>query len=100
MRRIERAIVDEAAGPDRIFFGGVSMRFGLGFMLSDSANRYSRLSPNPRVFGHTGTGGSLGMADPDAKIGVGFTMNLMRAGLVTAGASAATMIDAFYEVLR
>ncbi len=96
---IERAIAEEAVGPERVFFGGVSMRYGLGFMLSENSNRYARLSPNPRAFGHTGAGGSLGMADPDAKIGFGFTMNCMQAGMVTTGTTPGMMIDAFYDAL-
>jgi CubicO group peptidase (beta-lactamase class C family) len=76
------------------------MRFGLGFVLSDETHRYSRLSPNPRSFGHAGGGGSLGMADPDAKIGFGFTMNNMQASIVSAGATPTVLIDAFYEALK
>ncbi len=33
------------------------------------------LGPNPNSFGHYGTGGSLGFADPDARIGFGYVMN-------------------------
>jgi CubicO group peptidase (beta-lactamase class C family) len=98
-KTIELAITEEVAGPDRVFCGGVSTRYGWGFRLSQNSDRYSRLSPNDRAFGHTGAGGSLGMADPDAGIGFGFTMNLMQAGLVTAGSTATTMIDAFYAAL-
>lgn len=75
------------------------MRFGLGFVLSDETHRYSRLSPNPRAFGHAGGGGSLGMADPDARIGVGFTMNNMHASIVSVGATPTVLIDAFYKAL-
>jgi CubicO group peptidase (beta-lactamase class C family) len=97
---INRAITEEACGPDRLL-AGAPMRFGLGFMLSDdSANKYARLSPNRRAFGHAGAGGSLGMADPDAKIGFGFTMNNLQAGLVSAGSTSTAMIDAFYEALK
>lgn len=97
---IERAIVEEAAGPERMFFGAVPMRFGLGFVLSDDTHRYARLSPNPRAFGHAGGGGSVGMADPDARIGFGFTMNCMQAGIVSAGSTAASLVDAFYDALK
>jgi CubicO group peptidase (beta-lactamase class C family) len=33
------------------------------------------LGPNPRSFGHFGTGGALGFADPDARIAFGYVMN-------------------------
>ena len=32
---------------------------------------------NPHAFGHPGAGGSLGFADPDAKVDLGYTMNQM-----------------------
>jgi CubicO group peptidase (beta-lactamase class C family) len=96
---IDRATTEEVSGPERVFLGGLSMRYGLGFSLSESSNPYARLSPNPRAFGHTGAGGSLGMADPDAKIGFGFAMNSMQAGMLTAGATATAVIDAFYAAL-
>ena len=95
-KTIDRATTEEAFGPDRLFSGRPS-RFGLGFMLSHD---FSRLSPNPRAFGHAGAGGSLGMADPDAKIGFGFTMNNMQMGIVSAGSTAALMVDAFCEAPR
>jgi CubicO group peptidase (beta-lactamase class C family) len=96
---IARAASEEASGPERLFCGAVPMRFGLGFVLSDESHRYARLSPNPRAFGHAGGGGSLGMADPDAGIGFGFTMNKMLASMVSAGATPTALIDAFYEAL-
>ncbi len=97
---IERAITEEASGPERMFCGALSMRFGLGFVLSDETHRYAQLSPNRRAFGHAGAGGSVGMADPDAKIGFGFTMNNFQGGIVSAGSTPTLLIDAFFETLR
>lgn len=94
-RTIAAATTEEAAGPERMFCGAVPMRFGLGFILSDDTHRYARLSPNRRAFGHTGAGGSLGMADPDARIGFGFTMNNMQGGIVSTGSTPTVLIDAF-----
>ncbi len=70
--QIERCLTEEADGIDAVV--GVPMRFGLGYRLTQPAARYG---PNPRTFGHTGAGGSLGFADPDAKIGFAYTMNQM-----------------------
>jgi hypothetical protein len=42
----------------------------------------------------------VGMSDPDARIGFGFTMNNMQASLVSAGATATVLVDAFYEALK
>lgn len=97
---IAGATIEQASGPELVFCGAVPMRYGLGFILSDAANTYASLSPNARSFGHTGAGGSLGFADPDAHIGFGFTMNCMQGGLVTAGSTATALIDAFYAALE
>ena len=53
------------------------MRFSSGFMLSQPGEE---MGPNPRAFGHPGAGGSLGFADPEAKIGFGYAMNRMGGG--------------------
>ena len=37
--------------------------------------RAARSGPNPRSFGHFGTGGALGFADPDTGIAFGYVMN-------------------------
>ena len=52
-------------------------RFGMGFMLDgEFAPMLSASS-----FGHAGAGGSLGYADPDAKVGYGYVMNQMAGGI-------------------
>jgi CubicO group peptidase (beta-lactamase class C family) len=48
------------------------MSFGLGFQPTTAGRPFG---PNPRSFGHFGTGGSLGFADPDAAIAFGYVMN-------------------------
>jgi CubicO group peptidase (beta-lactamase class C family) len=59
-----------AVGHDRIL--DRPSRFGFGFQLSFPARP---LGLGPAGFGHFGAGGSLGMADPDAKMSFGYCMN-------------------------
>jgi CubicO group peptidase (beta-lactamase class C family) len=91
---IENAIVEQAFGPDAIL-GGLPMRFGLGFMLRQPMMPFS---PSERAFGHPGAGGSIGMADPDSRVGFGYTLNKMQAGLV-GGAGGFAMLQAFFKAL-
>ena len=70
------------ADPPEIFGSGIMVLqrptgFGLGFRLTQPERR---LGPNPRTFGHFGAGGSLGFADPDARLAFGYAMNQGRAG--------------------
>jgi CubicO group peptidase (beta-lactamase class C family) len=46
--------------------------FGLGFKPTVARRPFG---PNPRSFGHFGTGGALGFADPDAGVAFGYVMN-------------------------
>ncbi len=46
--------------------------YGLGFQPTTARRP---LGPNPRSFGHFGTGGALGFADPDAGVAFGYVMN-------------------------
>src|SRR5439155_8814309 len=72
---VARACETQSEGPDRVLM--VDSKFGLGFMLN------SVFSPmlTPRSFGHSGAGGSLGFADPEAGIGFGYVMNKMMQNL-------------------
>ena len=76
---------------------GFLVRRSLGFILSTAGGRYE-WGPNPRTFGHSGAGGSLGFVDPDAQIGFGYVMNQMSAGL-GADPRWKPMIDAVYASL-
>jgi CubicO group peptidase (beta-lactamase class C family) len=51
---------------------GEELAFGLGFQ---PTSQRRPLGTNPRSFGHFGTGGALGFADPDAGIAFGYVMN-------------------------
>jgi CubicO group peptidase (beta-lactamase class C family) len=68
----------------------------LGILLNTPAAVY--MGPNPRAFGHHGIGGSIGFADPDARIGFSYSVNRMHA-VGTNGPRAARLIDALYSVL-
>ncbi len=72
---IDNAILEEVYGKDLTL--NVPLRLGTGFML---VSKERLLGSNPRTFGHTGVGGSLGMADLDARVSWSYTMNrpLMR----------------------
>ncbi len=91
---IERARSEQAAGPDAVL--PLYTRFGLGFMLPTPAEPFG---PNPRVFGHAGMGGSVGLADPEAHIGFGYTMNEMHTGLWLVDPRAHALINATYACL-
>lgn len=69
---IEQAIVEHSNGLDAVL--GRHYRWGLGFMLTIPEHPFG---PNQRAFGHTGAGGSLGFADPDARVGFAYAMNQM-----------------------
>ena len=89
------AATEHAAREDMVL--GFLVRRSLGFILSTAGGRYE-WGPNPRTFGHSGAGGSIGFADPDAEIGFGYVMNQMSAGL-GADPRWKPMIDAVYASL-
>ena len=72
---VVKAIAEQVYADDMVLQR--STRFGLGFQLTMAERR---LGPNPRAFGHFGAGGSLGFADPDARLAFAYAMNQGRAG--------------------
>lgn len=56
------------------------------------------MGPNPRSFGHHGFGGSIGMGDPDAKLGFSYACNKMHTRPDN-GPRARRIIEAIYGVL-
>ena len=70
------------------------MRYGLGYSLGDAMSTAAR----SRAFGHSGAGGSLGLADPDHRLGFGYVMNRMRLGLVE-DKRPRNLLRAVYDVL-
>jgi CubicO group peptidase (beta-lactamase class C family) len=87
---IERCHTEQSNGIDAVL--SVPMRFGLGYRLTQPAAKYG---PNPHAFGHTGAGGSLGFADPDAKVGFAYTMNQMGSQMLI-DSRVSALLDAIY----
>jgi CubicO group peptidase (beta-lactamase class C family) len=90
---IKRAHAEQAIGPDVVL--GVVTRWGLGFALTQPV---VPIGPNPRTFGHPGAGGSIGFADPDARLGFGYVMNQMGSDALIDG-RAATLFNAIFAAL-
>jgi CubicO group peptidase (beta-lactamase class C family) len=72
---LRRETVDELerrvpAGFDEIF--GIESAFALGFMKPFPILPFGS---SPKAYGHTGSGGSFGYADPDARVGYAYVMN-------------------------
>lgn len=88
----------ESEGNDRILL--IPTRFASGFMKSidNRPGDSAILGPNPEAFGHAGAGGSIGMADPVARVAIGYVMNQMGAGVLLNGRGQA-LIDAVYACL-
>ncbi|MDO0933838.1 serine hydrolase domain-containing protein [Streptomyces sp. DG2A-72] len=84
---LKSARAEESAGPDRVLV--VSTRFGLGYMLHGSASPLL----GPGSFGHPGRGGSLGFADPETGIALGYVTNGFRK-TVTADPRAQALVRA------
>jgi CubicO group peptidase (beta-lactamase class C family) len=72
---IARATTEQAHAQDLVL--GVPLRWGLGFMLASDT---LPLSPDGTAFGHGGWGGSLGIADPSARLSWAYVMNKMSPG--------------------
>jgi CubicO group peptidase (beta-lactamase class C family) len=79
-------------GDDRVL--SRPSRFGLGFQLHAP---HRPLGPNAGAFGHYGYGGSLGFADPEAR--VAFAYVLTRPGVRWQTSRAQRLVDAVYESL-
>jgi CubicO group peptidase (beta-lactamase class C family) len=88
--QVAQCSIEQSSGPDALLV--INTRFSLGFMMSQPG---ASLGPNAKSFGHPGAGGSLGYADPEAKIGFGYTMNKMHASLLI-DPRAIALIDAVY----
>ncbi|HLI79584.1 MAG TPA: serine hydrolase domain-containing protein [Candidatus Binataceae bacterium] len=90
---IKRCYTEQSFGMDEVL--KQRTRVGLGFMLSQPG---VEMGPNPHTFGHPGAGGSLGFADPTAKVGFAYTMNQMGVDPLL-DPRAARLFEALYKSL-
>ena len=74
--QLQRATTQLTRGPNAVLFD-LDIQFGLGFMVRSDLI----VLGGARSFGHFGAGGSVGWADPDAGLAVGYVMNRMDLGL-------------------
>jgi CubicO group peptidase (beta-lactamase class C family) len=95
--QVDLARTCQTEGPDRVLsFPGIELptTIGLGFWTSSLFAPYG----GERAFGHSGAGGSVGFADPEAGIGGGYVMNRMMQGLAGDPRSRA-LIQASYDAV-
>jgi CubicO group peptidase (beta-lactamase class C family) len=97
----EMRVVSSASAVDAVLL--VGLRFSLGFMKS-SDNRRGPAGARDSVilseaaFGHAGMGGSLGFADPAARLSFGYAMNKQGRGVLLNDRGQA-LVDAVYRAL-
>jgi CubicO group peptidase (beta-lactamase class C family) len=72
---VTRARTEQASGPDAVLFG-MPTRFGLRFSLPPEGTGFG--SSGAGAFGCPGAGGSIGFADPEARVGFAYVMNQMQ----------------------
>jgi CubicO group peptidase (beta-lactamase class C family) len=82
----------QAQGPCPVL--GEHIAVGLGFVPTSARRPFG---PNPRAFGHFGTGGALGFADLDRRVAFGYVMNHVIPRWQSTRNRA--LIDALYSVL-
>jgi CubicO group peptidase (beta-lactamase class C family) len=95
---IDRAIVEQSSGVDAVLT--LPTRFATGFMLGLPGGLFE-CGPGRRSFGHPGRGGSIGFADPDARLAVSYVTNQYLTGTARRpDRRVASLVDAVYAALR
>jgi CubicO group peptidase (beta-lactamase class C family) len=84
----------QVRGPDRVM--ELPTAFALGF---EHTIPEWPFGPGPRTFGHNGSGGSLGIVDPDAEVSLGYVMNRLWWGPDRTDPRWPPIFDALYESL-
>jgi CubicO group peptidase (beta-lactamase class C family) len=90
---IELARSEQAYAADALL--GIRVRMGLGYWLSQPGVPGFAFGPNEGAFGHPGAGGSLGFADPSARLGFGYVTNRMGSA-IEVDPRAEALIDAVF----
>lgn len=95
---IDRAMEEQSRGRDTVLT--LPTRFATGFMLGMPGGIFN-CGPGRRTFGHPGQGGSIGFADPDARIGFGYVTNQYVTGTANhPDRRVLSLVDAVYAALR
>ena len=95
---IEGAIAEQSRGRDAVLT--LPTRFATGFMLGMPGGIFN-CGPGRRTFGHPGHGGSIGFADPDARVGFGYVTNQYVTSTAThPDRRVPSLVDAVYAALR
>ncbi len=76
--QLDRTLLPQTEGPDVVLMG-LDIQWGLGFMLNRGVMGSAGFG-GPRSFGHFGMGGSVGWADPDLELAMGYVMTQMEIG--------------------
>jgi CubicO group peptidase (beta-lactamase class C family) len=84
----------QVRGHDRVM--ELPTAFALGF---EHTIPEWRFGPGPRAYGHNGSGGSLGVVDPDARVSLGYAMNRLWWGPDRTDPRWPPIFDALYECL-
>jgi CubicO group peptidase (beta-lactamase class C family) len=95
VEQIDAARTCQTEGADRVLsFPGIDLptTIGLGFWTSSAFAPYG----GERSFGHSGAGGSVGFADPEARLAGGYVMSRMMQGLAGDPRSR-SLIEASYQ---
>jgi CubicO group peptidase (beta-lactamase class C family) len=96
-RLLSSDLLSEAVSPQSEGYCPIlheEVTFGLGFKPTVPLRPFG---PNPHSFGHFGTGGAVGFADPDARVAFGYVMNHVIPRWQSTRNR--TLIDAVYAVL-
>jgi CubicO group peptidase (beta-lactamase class C family) len=81
-------------GPDLVLL--LETRYGLGYQ---RPTPFSELGPSDAAFGHAGLGGSVGFADPERRVSVGYVANQLEFPAPGVTSRAGALTDALYACL-